>query len=72
LFAGQVLDVALIARGDVSSAVCQTPAQEVVGALAAFRGLAQLMSCLRSAVPFVAEVLDASATRCEVLVSRKT
>lgn len=65
-----VLDVVLVRRGAAVSAVCSTSHGEVVGALAAFRGLAQLINCLDAGVQFQAEVIEASATRCEVRVRR--
>lgn len=69
---GDVLDVALVAVGSAISAVCQTRADPpaTVGALAAFRGLAQLIHCLQTGVRFEARVTNASAGRCSVSVVR--
>lgn len=65
-----VLEVAIVERGEVASAVCRTEDGDIVGALAAFRGLAQLIRCLKDEVPFVALIIAVSATRCEVRVER--
>lgn len=67
---GHFLDVALIPKGDAVSVVCQTFEGDVVGALAAFRGLARLIGCLRDGLQYQAEVVEATATRCEVRVGR--
>lgn len=68
--AGDVLDVVLLAVGSAISAVCQTGAGSpvTVGALAAFRGLAQLIHCLQTGVKFEAMVTGVSAGRCSVSV----
>lgn len=68
--AGDVLDVALLAVGSAISTVCQTVSSPpiIVGALAAFRGLAQLIRCLQTGVKFKALVTGVSAGRCSVSV----
>jgi hypothetical protein len=65
-----VLDVALVAIRSTVSAVCQTQVNPpvIVGALAAFRGLAQLIHCLQTGVKFEARVTGVSAGRCSVSV----
>jgi|WetSurMetagenome_2_1015567.scaffolds.fasta_scaffold552435_2 hypothetical protein len=68
LIAGQELEVALISRGEAVSAVCQTLEGNIVGALAAFRGIAKLISNLGRGLRYQAFVVEASATRCEVRV----
>ena len=67
---GEMLEVVLIVRGSVRSVVCQIAAGEIVGTLAAFRGLAQLISCLEGGRSYIAQVEAASATRCSVRVVR--
>lgn len=70
LTAAEVLNVALVGQDEMSSAVCETFRGDIVGALAAFRGLAQLIRCLKDGEKFVARVIAVTATRCEVAVER--
>jgi hypothetical protein len=67
---GHVLEVALIDCGQAVSAVCRIDGGEIVGALAAFRGLAQLIRCLNEGVQFNAYVTMVTPARCEVRVER--
>jgi hypothetical protein len=71
LSVSETLSVSLRAQGAVRSAVCSTAAGEVVGTLAAFRGLSRLIGCIESSVQYVAHVEFASATRCAVRVVRR-
>jgi hypothetical protein len=68
---GDELVVALIARGSTRSAVVMSGG-DVVGTLAAFRGLAQLISCIDRGHGYSAHVEAASPVRCSVLVERST
>ena len=70
LVAGEVLQVELVAMDNAVSVICRTANGRVVGALAAFRGLAQLITCIRQGVEYGASVIEASSTRCSVYVSR--
>lgn len=65
------LVVTLRRQGEIRSAVCQTSAGDVVGTLAAFRGLSRLMGCLEQGVPYAAVVETASFSRCSVKVFRQ-
>lgn len=70
LTSGAMLRVVLISLNGIDSVVCQTAAGDTVGALAAFRGLAQLINCLKKGVAYEAAVVLASKTRCNVEVAR--
>jgi hypothetical protein len=70
LVEGDELDVTLLTRDEVRSVVC-CKGKAVAGTLAAFRGLAQLISCLRQGHEYVALVEAVSSARCAVLVLRK-
>jgi hypothetical protein len=65
-----VLQVALRTEGGMQAVVCQTENREVVGALSAFPGLADLIACLERGFAYDAVVLKASAVACTVYVSR--
>jgi len=65
-----VLKVALRSEGGLQAVVCQTEKQEVVGALSAFPGLADLIACLERGIAYDAVVLRASSVGCTVYVSR--
>jgi hypothetical protein len=67
---GDKLSVELDVRGNVKSVVCKTPSGDVVGALAAFRGLAQLINCLERGLSYEAIVQASSSTQCTVLARR--
>lgn len=64
------LQVELFSIGAATSVVCKIPNGHIVGTLAAFRGLAQLITCLQQGVEYKAFVLFASVTRCAVHVAR--
>jgi len=66
---GDVLGVGLTSTGENSSAVCSTADGEIVGALAAFPGIAQLIQCIAEGVAYRALVEVAGPTRCQVTVS---
>jgi hypothetical protein len=70
LTSGAILCVVLVSLHGIDSVVCQTPAGDTVGALAAFQGLAQLINCLKKGVEYEAAVVLASGTRCNVQVCR--
>jgi hypothetical protein len=65
-----VLRVALRSEGRIQAVVCQTENQEVVGALSAFPGLADLIACLERGFAYDAVVLRANTVGCTVYVSR--
>jgi hypothetical protein len=67
---GDVLDIALIRRDATRSVVCCLGLSKVVGTLAAFKGLAQLISCIEGGNIYLAYVEAASAARCSVRVAR--
>ncbi len=68
---GAILLVSLRAQGHIRSVVCETAGGAVVGTLAAFRGLSQLMGCLEQGVGYVALIEEASFSRCSVKVFRR-
>lgn len=68
--AGDALAVSLVSEKAMVSAVCRTGDGAVVGALAAFPGLARLLSCLEQEVSYVAHVEEVAPARCVVTVSR--
>lgn len=67
---GDLLEVALRRDDTMRSVVCQTHAEEVVGALSAFPGLAQLIGCMERGAHYAALVEKASARSCTVFVWR--
>lgn len=72
LAVGDTLEVVLVENGVARSAVCMTVGGEVVGTLAAFIGLAHLISQIESGERFVAHVEAVSPFRCSVLVDCAT
>ncbi len=68
---GDQLSVRINRFGEIRSAVCVTAEGEVVGTLAAFVGLARLLTCMENHAIYFARVQVASATRCSVEVSRQ-
>ncbi len=71
LLTGDELGIRLHIRGQIRSALCETSAGEVVGTLAAFRGLSRLIGCLEQGVEYVAVVETATFSRCTVKVFRR-
>lgn len=71
LMQGERLEVLLITKAATNAAVCRTAGGDVVGTLAAFRGLARLIACLESGATYVAHVEAASPSRCSVEVLRR-
>lgn len=69
---GDTLDVELVEQGGARSVVCLTEEKQVVGALAAFQGFAQLIRCLALKNQYLAEVEVVSKSQCTVLVRRGT
>lgn len=67
---GDVLLVQISESGKWRSLVCVTNGGGVVGTLAAFQGLAQLIACVKTGARYIAVVEFASATRCSVEVMR--
>lgn len=69
---GMVLAVELQTEGPYSALVCRAPEGGlVVGTLAAFPGLSELLSCVQRGVDFGAQIVHLAPTRCTVIVSRK-
>jgi hypothetical protein len=67
---GDNLEVVLLQQGGLRAVVCRTRTDEVVGALSAFPGLAQLISCMEAGATYAAMVEKSSARSCTVFVSR--
>jgi hypothetical protein len=67
---GDVLQVVLLRNGEMRSVVCQTDQGEIVGALSAFPGLAQLIRCIEDGASYTAFVEKSTAQLCTVFVSR--
>ena len=67
---GDLLEVVLLRDGEMRSGVCQTVLEEVVGALSAFPGLAQLIRCIEDGEKYTAFVERSTAQSCTVFVSR--
>ena len=66
------LDVGLAKEGEFVTVVCRVPGtNEVVGSLAAFRGVRELIRCLEQGFEYLARVVTHSATQVEVHVRRK-
>jgi hypothetical protein len=68
---GDVLAVDLITERDLDAVVCKRQVGgEVVGSLAAFRGLADLIDCIKRGHRYAAKVIRRGKTTCRVLVTR--
>ncbi len=67
---GDELLVQISMSGKWRSLVCVTNGGEIVGTLAAFQGLAQLISCVDGGVRYIAVIQFVSASRCSVAVLR--
>jgi invasion protein IalB len=68
---GAVLNVDLVEQGNLEAVVCKRPIeQDVVGTLAAFEGLAELIDCIRRGNAYTAVVIRNSRTSCRVRVRR--
>ncbi len=67
---GDILNVALRRKEGMRSVVCQTDARDVVGALSAFPGLAQLIGCMEKGEKYAALVEKSNARSCTVFVWR--
>jgi hypothetical protein len=68
---GQNLEVAITRAGGYETVVCRLPNRGgVVGALAAFPGLAALIACIRQDHEYIATVVRIERGRCRVSVSR--
>jgi hypothetical protein len=70
LAVGSTLAVDLAAVGNLQAVVCKTPTADVVGTLAAFEGLADLIDCIRRGNSYSATVLRLSGASCAVHVQR--
>lgn len=68
---GQILSVTIHEFGTARSVVCRTEAGEIVGTLAGFRGLAQMLRSLDDGTSFSAIVESVSASHCSVQVRRR-
>lgn len=68
---GAVLDVELVAEANLEAVVCKRQgAGDVVGSLAAFEGLSQLIDCIRRRNRYLADVIRISGSNCTVRVRR--
>jgi hypothetical protein len=68
---GAALDVELVAEGDLEAVVCKRQGTgDVVGSLAAFEGLSQLIDCIRRRNRYVADVIRITGSNCAVRVRR--
>lgn len=67
---GDVLGVVLLRNGEMRSVVCQTDQGDIVGALSAFPGLAQLIMCIEGGANYAASVEKSTTQLCTVFVSR--
>lgn len=67
---GDRLEVVLLREGVMRSVVCRTHEHDVVGALSAFPGLAQLIACIEDGAQYAALVEKSTARSCTVFVSR--
>lgn len=66
-----VLDVELVAEANFEAIVCkQQTTGDVVGSLAAFEGLSQLIDCIRRRNRYVADVIRITGSNCAVRVRR--
>jgi hypothetical protein len=66
------LDVGLAREGEFVTVVCRVPGtDQVVGSLAAFRGVRELIRCLEQGFEYAARVVSISATQVDVHVRRK-
>lgn len=65
------LAIELRSKGAIRSVVCVSGQGAIVGTLAAFQGLAQLIRCLAQENRYVAVVETVSLTQCTVLVHRE-
>lgn len=68
---GSVLDVALIEQGNFDAVVCRRPIErDIIGSLAAFEGLDELINCIRGGNVYAAAVTQIGASNCRVHVKR--
>lgn len=67
---GDELLVQISERGKWRSLVCMTNSGEIVGTLAAFQGLAQLIGCVDGGARYLAIIKFVSTSRCSVAVTR--
>ncbi|OCX29108.1 hypothetical protein QU42_19420 [Bradyrhizobium sp. UASWS1016] len=68
---GATLDVDLIAEGNLEAVVCRRQGTgDIVGSLAAFEGLTQLIDCIRRRNRYVADVIRIAGSNCTVRVRR--
>jgi invasion protein IalB len=72
LAAGAVLAVALASIGNLEAVVCRTPGGDMVGTLAAFEGLADLIDCMRRGNNYSATVVRINGATCTIHVQRTT
>ena len=71
IFVGSVLDVALVQVGAFETAACTRPVErDVVGTLAAFEGLADLIECIKLRNAYQARVVLVDRGTCKVAVRR--
>ena len=67
---GAALVIELAQAGNLEAAVCRRPMGDVVGTLAAFEGLADLIDCMRRGNSYSATVVRINGATCTVHVRR--
>jgi len=69
---GEMLDVDLAAEQDFDAVVCKRRADgAIVGSLAAFQGLSDLVGCMKRGHRYSAVIVKLGRTACRVHVTRK-
>jgi len=71
LATGTILAVELTSIGRLQAVICKEPGGGVVGTLAAFEGLADLIDCMHRGNSYTATILRISGATCTVHVRRK-
>jgi hypothetical protein len=67
---GNTLLVRIVDNGKMRSVTCVATGNKIVGTLAAFRGLAQLIACIEKGAVYLAHIDFVSSSRCSVAVFR--
>jgi hypothetical protein len=68
---GSILDLDLVEADKFEAVVCKRPVErDVVGTLAAFEGLAELIDCMRRGNRYLARITQINGATCTVHVQR--
>lgn len=71
LTVGSILDVELVEADQLEAVVCKRPVErDVIGTLAAFEGLAELIDCIRRGNKYLAKIMRIHGATCTVHVQR--